>query len=362
MTLSPRRATGHTEPTYDKRIDCKIVDNANPETNDQVELGIMCHNATQWSNPVLDLTSKTAPFMFAVGPETFNNGSSWSNSPQKDLRIHSAVGQFTMDMTTATVSSNIGMVIPSIGNVTQGASASGQIKVTRNLKTAGHGIAMIIAIILLIPLDSVIRLCLKSTRVHMIMMGLVTIVFSIGSGVGFAVSGMFNRSKNYNSAHQIIGLLVFVMFFSQIPLGWITMGRLKARASADQIALADDPHYNPPRKTRQPLYSAHMALAGLILGFTLIDGGLGFKFALGPSVTLWYILLVTGVFIMWLGVFGIRWMWNKKSQDTKEEEDHERKTQAAIQHYQMQAFQAQQQGGAPTQPGQYPSVSIPRTY
>jgi len=146
------------------------------------------------------------------------------------------------------------------------------------------------------------------------------------------------------------------------------MGRLKARASADQIALADDPHYNPPRKTHQPLYAAHLIIAAVIGLFTIINGGLGFKFALGgKGYNIAYAMTITSVFVVWLGVAGVRWMWAKRGQDNKEEEDYDRNTKAAIQHYQMEALKAQQQQGqqAPLhqeQGQQYPSVAIPRTY
>lgn len=193
MTLSPRLATGNSEPVYNKNIDCSIVDYANPKSGDQIILGIMCHNATRWSNPVLDLTSTTAPFMWAIGPPSFNNGSSWSNDPAQALRIHSGYEKFTMDMTTATVSSNPEMIIPALGNTTHGANASAPPQLTRNLKTPAHGVLIIAALLILVPVDSTLRLCIKSDRIHMITMTLVTILFLIGSILGFIVSGMFNR-------------------------------------------------------------------------------------------------------------------------------------------------------------------------
>jgi hypothetical protein len=137
--------------------------------------------------------------MWAIGPPTFNNGSMWTDSPNTDLRIHSGVGTFTMDMRTATVSSNPQKEIPELGNLTLGDTASTAIKQTRNLKSPGHAVAMILAIIVLIPLDSILRLCIKSVKLHMIMMGLVTTLFSLGAGLGFAVSGMFNRVSTYPS-------------------------------------------------------------------------------------------------------------------------------------------------------------------
>jgi len=195
MTLAPRLAQGNSEPVYNKDIDCKLEGDSNPNTGNQVVLSVICRDAAKWSNPPLDLTSTKAPFMWAVGRPTFSNGSMWSDSPEAPLRGHSAFATFTMDMSVATVPSNPTSELPVLGTQTKGASEFAEITSTHNYKSPGHAILIIVALIILVPFDSMLRLCVKNVKFHMYMMVLVSLLFFAGAGLGFAISGTYNRVR-----------------------------------------------------------------------------------------------------------------------------------------------------------------------
>jgi hypothetical protein len=194
MTLSPRLADGNTEPVYHKEVDCKLVGDSNPNPDDsQIVMSVICRNAAKWSNPPLDLTSSKAPFSWAVGRLSMTNNSFWSDDPAAPLRGHSSFSTFTMDMNQATVSSNPNSEIPTLGNKTLGASEPIGVTQTRNFASPAHGLLAIMGLVVLIPIDSALRLFIKTVKFHIFMMVLVSLLFIAGAGLGFGISGTYNR-------------------------------------------------------------------------------------------------------------------------------------------------------------------------
>ncbi len=182
VTLSPRLSTGNTEPTYDSKIDAYKVDFNNASENyinaadgGVMQIAFVCRNCTNWSNPPLDLNDTKAPFMFAVGPISSQTGMRWFNSPSAPLRSHSMWGQFTMDMTVATVQSPDGIFVPTLGMSTVGASSTAT------------------AIGLILPLDAVIFKLFRRVRMHIWFEAAMMLLFLIGLGLGFYASVLFVR-------------------------------------------------------------------------------------------------------------------------------------------------------------------------
>jgi hypothetical protein len=153
----------------------------------------ICRNCTNWSNPPLDLTSTSAPFMWAVGPPSLGNTNRWSNALNAPLRLHQMYSTFTMDMTQATVQTNPSSQLPDITNGTSGASVNPNFSVTQDLKSPAHGIAMVLALIFLIPLEMFLRACIKSAKFQIFMTAIISILFIAGLALGFVVSPWFVR-------------------------------------------------------------------------------------------------------------------------------------------------------------------------
>lgn len=202
ITLSPRLSTGNTEPTFNSKIDAYKVDFNNASENyinaangGVMQIAFVCRNCTNWSNPPLDLGDTQAPFMFAVGPISDQTGMRWSNSPAAPLRSHSIWGQFTMDMTVATVQSPDGISVPTLGVSTVGASSEvttlgGQ---SHDYSSAFHAVTMCLAIGLILPLDVVIFKLFRKVRMHICFEAVIMLLFLIGLGLGFYVSVLFVR-------------------------------------------------------------------------------------------------------------------------------------------------------------------------
>jgi hypothetical protein len=203
--LSPRLSTGHTEPAFNSKIDAtKIYVPTDPSANhaDPNSVGLsgqftisgVCRNCTNWSNPPLDLTSTQAPFMFAIGPISDGTSARWSDQADAPLRRHSLHGQFSMDMTQATMPSGDGILVPAQVNSTDGASATAKVGLDRHdYGSAFHAIAMCLAVGLVIPFDSILLRLFHKTLIHYVLQGVFALLFLVGLGLGFYISTEFVR-------------------------------------------------------------------------------------------------------------------------------------------------------------------------
>jgi hypothetical protein len=156
-------------------------------------MSAVCRNCTHLSNPPLDLTSTRAPFMWALGPPSTGFGYRWTNAVDAPLRKHYAYSTFTMNMLQATVNTNPTSQLPDIGNVTNGASGTSDVTTGHDIMSPLHAILIILGILLLIPLETVLRMCIKSIKFHACMMTLVTIFFVTGIAIGFVLSPQYIR-------------------------------------------------------------------------------------------------------------------------------------------------------------------------
>ncbi|KAF2664617.1 CBD9-like protein [Microthyrium microscopicum] len=373
MTLSPRQATGNSEPTYNKNIDCKLVGDSNPNSpGDNIDMSIICRNAAQYSSPSLDLSSKEAPFMWALGRTTFKNGTNANDSPSADLRSHSAHATFTIDMTQATVPSNSNDTIPTLGSEVSGASSHSNVETTRDYLSPGHAIATIVALIVLIPLDSMMRMCIKTVKFHIFMYILITILFIVGSALGFAVSSQFNRSKKYNSAHQVLGIIIFFAFFAQIPMGYFSYRRVKAQWIAEQDTqpiVSSEPELPARPRKRDPVKLTHMLIGVFIVLLAVVNGPLGFNLSLTSAYNMYWVVLSVGVFAVLVIASGLRWMLKTRRKDAAQDLEDDDKRKEVIEAYQLQAMRARDQQHQNQDPapeyyagGQYPTINVPRSY
>jgi hypothetical protein len=175
--------------------------NFNADNGTPFVLSAVCRNCTHWSNPPLDLTSTQAPFMWAVGQNSGSN-SRWSNALDAPLRSHSIYATFTMNMQQATVQTNPNSELPDLGNSTNGASGNTKIVTSHDLLSPLHGIALIVALVILIPIQGLLRSCFKSMKFHLVMVGFITAFFILGIAVGFSLSTQFVRVGSWRLEHK----------------------------------------------------------------------------------------------------------------------------------------------------------------
>jgi hypothetical protein len=265
VTISPRIADGHSEPSYQSDITVQQISGqgplANTATGTRGELKMtangVCKSCLTWANGgSIDLLDKTQPFIFAVGP-TFPPIT--SDSLSEGISRHEFYGQFTMDMTAATVSS--GGSVP-VGPYTQkDASVATNTHYDNDPAPHIHGLVMSIVFIILLPLGSLLLRVWRKVKGHIIAQCIALVLFCMAFAGGCVVSMEYNKSKNFNSAHQVIGIIILIALFTQLGLG-ITHHRIYKKEQRKTI-----------------MGKIHLFLGPAIIFFGIVNGAVGFAFA-----------------------------------------------------------------------------------
>ncbi|KAG9568841.1 CBD9-like protein, partial [Aureobasidium melanogenum] len=213
-TLSTRYSTGENEPKY--------MSNMNPESNAIHESGFFTvdahyQNSSSWMQHHIDMSSSEQPFIFALGPKlSHSNG----GSPTATIQRHVVYGRFTMDMTKAVSDSAPSANGDNGAWIRSGASEAYGVSSDYDVGSAIHAVVMCLAFVIVFPLGALL-LRFISVRVHYMVQLAASILVIIGLGTGVYISMEYNRTKNYNTAHQIIGLIVFVGVAIQLILGTV---------------------------------------------------------------------------------------------------------------------------------------------
>ncbi|KAK1823948.1 hypothetical protein LTR12_001690 [Friedmanniomyces endolithicus] len=308
VTLSPRVATGHSEPSYYKDIHCNLVwegglANSNEVTKEgsasAMYLDAVCHNATKWSNGALNIgasASKTQPMIFALGPGGHGPASNLqSDDVSAGLVRHTAYSTFTMDITQALSkdSTTAGVPRPNGGpnNSTytlSGASTSTP-KSDHDPAPAIHGLVMCLSFVIIFPLGALLLRTLNRVILHAVVQAIGFFLVCCASAGGIVISLAYNRSKSFTSAHQIIGILLFLALISQLGLGIL--------------------HHRIFKKEQRPtlLGKIHRYLGPTIILFGIINAPIGFAFAGNPHLIIPYIIIVVLGVIVYISIrFGAR--------------------------------------------------------
>jgi hypothetical protein len=200
VTVSPRIATRHSEPSYAKDVDLQQIwpaglNGSNTIGSDgRLRADAVCRNCTSWlsGNRNLDLTNTAAPFIFAVGPSKEMRSSSLTAS----MRRHDFYGHFTMNMTAATSSEEGTVPLPNSKNGTyelHGASEAKDMTADSSHAPAAHALIMIAAFVFLFPLGSLVLKVLHKALWHGIVQILAVVLITVGFGLGIHLSTQYNK-------------------------------------------------------------------------------------------------------------------------------------------------------------------------
>nr|POE68799.1 hypothetical protein CFP56_66813 [Quercus suber] len=299
ITISPRIGTGHTEPEYYEDIKCELVGaaaNSNTVTSDEehghpynvaMVADAVCHNATNWGSGSIQLgvqDGNTAQQMiFAVGPGLPLS----SNSLTAPLHRHEFTGLFTMDLKQAS-SDSASVPLPNSSDAAANYTLSGATAAT-DAKEDGdpapfiHGAVMSLTFIVIFPLGALLLRVFQRVLAHIIVQCIGLVLFLMATAGGIVVSQAYNRSKNFNSAHQVIGILLLLALFAQLGLG-ILNHRIFKKENRTTI-----------------MGKIHRFLGPGIMLFGLVNACLGFvlanmEFVLRPFLVV--IILIAVVFII----------------------------------------------------------------
>ncbi|KEQ72207.1 CBD9-like protein, partial [Aureobasidium namibiae CBS 147.97] len=219
VTLSPRLSTGHQQPQYTSSKDVQTLSSS--VTDGTLQLMAVCKNCTTWSLGSMDTTSTQQPFIFALGPtgETIS-----SDSTSQSIDQHTLYKGFSLDMTQASFS---GSGSPDLNSGSSAASSNSASGSSSSSGATGsviynrvHGIFMAIAFVILFPLGVLVLRLGHSVIGHGIVQATAYCFVIVGLGTGIYLSQQ-NNLTGYNTAHQIIGLVLFALLAIQALGGLI---------------------------------------------------------------------------------------------------------------------------------------------
>jgi hypothetical protein len=110
-----------------------------------------------------------------------------------------------------------------------------------------------------------------------------------------------------------MGILIVVVFTSQIPLG-IFAERLRRQWKARENPA-------PPTKAQRAVQLVHPLTGWAVLFLAVVDAGLGFNLALTNAYSRVWIPTVVGIFAVILIASGVRYMWRASRADAADEVD-----------------------------------------
>ncbi|TIA16481.1 CBD9-like protein [Aureobasidium pullulans] len=243
-------------------------------------------------------TSTNQPFIFALGP---TGSAISSDSTSESIRQHSMYDSFTLDMQQASFSgSDTPALSPSSGAASSDSgsgSASSSSSSDTAMSSGGsntynmvHGIFMSIAFVILFPLGVLVLRLGHSVIGHGIIQALAYCFVIVGLGTGIYLSQQDPSTRNYNSAHQIIGLVLFSLLAIQ-ALGGLLHHLLFRRGKNSIIG------------------KVHMILGIGLLILGIVNAPLGLNLAGDSKYNKYYIIVVAILGALFLAlssfVFGL---------------------------------------------------------
>ncbi|KAL1606214.1 hypothetical protein SLS60_003615 [Paraconiothyrium brasiliense] len=188
VTISPRFATGHSEPEYNQRSSIKLeILNGTGIQDDMYVLQAVCRSCRVWPGGFIDNSSTTQPMIFAFGPGTLKQ----SDDLNAPLRRHVRYGQFTMDMAAAT-SSNA--TVPQPTAQLKGAVIKGLVK-DPDSKDLAHAILGCIALFVLWPLNVIFAGFFRNIKIHVGTSITILLFLVVSYALGIATSPEYNRVR-----------------------------------------------------------------------------------------------------------------------------------------------------------------------
>lgn len=166
-------------------------------------------------------------------------------------------GKFNMNMLQATGSAGV----PTLTSKTSGAAENGGPTQDSNWPSIIHAVVMALSFVVMMPLGVIFIRILERVRWHWVNQILASGAAIVATGLGLYLASMFNKSKNYGSAHQILGLVVTAGVCVQFFLGYW--------------------HHRLYKKTKQTTVYApnHRHFGQLVVLGGVINGGIGLSFS-----------------------------------------------------------------------------------
>lgn len=205
-----------------------------------------------------------------------------------------------MNMVQATGGDGISSISTMQLTTSTGSAEVGSPESDSNLPTIIHAVVICIAFILIMPGGIImLRVIPGSVRWHWVNQSVATVLAGTGGILGLWLSTMFNKSKNYNSAHQVLGLICVIATLIQWGLGFW--------------------HHMQYKRTLKPTKygPVHRYLGTFIMLLAIVTGGIGLTWSYASSgVVIGYVVVVVLLAVATTGSVAWKMYTSRRSQTT----------------------------------------------
>ncbi|KAI5462412.1 hypothetical protein BGZ63DRAFT_423670 [Mariannaea sp. PMI_226] len=288
VTFSPRIAYGHYEPEFYEDLNYQIL-NGTGIVDGYMYLRVKCiEHCRSWpardsSGGRFDVTSPDQKAIFAYGPKEGYH----SDKLDAPLKYHTNYGVFSIDVKRTRDSSPDDLEIDD-QSTSNGTTLIMTDRAPPNWKTPLHGVVMIICVAVLFPIGILLLRYGVGAKWHALNQAVASVGVLLAFALGIVNSFLYQRSRKFNSSHQIIGFVVVGLLLIQLGLGV--------------------QHHTQYRKTQSPtIYGrVHRWVGRILLFFGVLNCFLGFTFALdrkyGMIVASLVIFITFGGLILLIGL------------------------------------------------------------
>ncbi|KAK5130581.1 hypothetical protein LTR08_001900 [Meristemomyces frigidus] len=256
LTLSVRLSHGQREPDFQAQaFGCEQIwgddlADGNTVTNDvngTMTLNAVCRGAAAWNSSAAvtpGLQNAIDAFIYTVGAQNTNNNFIYavgprygygdrgsrklrSDSPQAGLSMHGYHGSFTMQTEQAVTNDSNAAGIPQFNGanssqwITENASSPSATKedFVFDLVPAMHGVVMCLTFVIVFPLGALVLRVLQRVILHAVVQAVGFVLVCIATAGGIVLSTRYHWSIGLLTAHQVVGVLVFIALAAQLGLG-----------------------------------------------------------------------------------------------------------------------------------------------
>ncbi|KAF4125751.1 Eukaryotic cytochrome b561 [Geosmithia morbida] len=297
VTFSPRIAHGHREPEYFPAMDYEIYSGTGIYNEHMVVAGRCLSNCLSWplgedgrQRGAIDVSSQSQGAMYALGPLAGFN----SDHPRSSVQYHVQYGSFSMNMSDAR-----GATAPLSVDLARQRANDGTELTARFIRKADvlatvHAVCMVMAFVLVMPLGAVMLRLGHAVRWHALTQSSAMVVVIVGFGVGVATSLRYQRSRGFDSYHQILGIIITIFVLGQFCLGFYN-------------------HRLPPPRRRTLISKAHPWVGRFIIFFGIMNGFLGFTFGMNRRYAIILAALIIAMCVaIFLTIVGKRFLTRRR--------------------------------------------------
>lgn len=190
VTVSPRIATGHSEPSLAKNCTVESLPGTNV-TDDMFVLNAVAHNCRVWPGGFMNEDNTAQPMIYAFGSGTWTQLQSDSlNAP---LGRHIRYGKFSMDLRQATGEGGV----PSASQALSGVTLEGGLTKDSDAAKIAHAVLGCLAIFFLWPINVLLVGFFKRLQIHIGVSILIMVFLIIAYALGISMSSEYNRVRTF---------------------------------------------------------------------------------------------------------------------------------------------------------------------